>query len=67
MNILSDLAEYAESESVLLGVNLDLLDRAGLRLVDRYEIVKHKSVEELNAGCLIFSFVVDVNAISCIS
>ena len=28
---------------------LDLLDRAGFRPVDRHEIVKEKSVEELNA------------------
>ena len=49
MNILSDLAENAESESVRLGANRDLLDRAGFRSVDRYEIVKEKSVEELNA------------------
>ena len=27
----------------------DLLDRAGFRPVDRHEIVKEKSVEELNA------------------
>ena len=27
----------------------DLLDRAGFRPVDRHEIVKHKSIEELNA------------------
>ena len=27
----------------------DLLDRAGFRPVDRHEIVKQKSVEELNA------------------
>ena len=27
----------------------DLLDRAGFRPVDRHEIVKDKSVEELNA------------------
>ena len=49
MNILSDLAENAESESVRLGANRDLLDRAGFRPVDRHEIVKQKSVEELNA------------------
>ena len=49
MNILSDLAENAESESVRLGATRDLLDRAGFRPVDRHEIVKHKSVEELNA------------------
>ena len=50
LNILSDLAENAESESVrLLGATRDLLDRAGFRPVDRHEIVKEKSVEELNA------------------
>ena len=49
MNILSDLAENAESESVRLGATRDLLDRAGVRPVDRHEIVKEKSVEELNA------------------
>ena len=49
MNILSDLAENAESESVRLGATRDLLDRAGFRPVDRHEIVKHKSIEELNA------------------
>ena len=49
MNILSDLAENAESESVRLGATRDLLDIAGFRPVDRHEIVKEKSVEELNA------------------
>ena len=49
LNILSDLAENAESESVSLGATRDLLDRAGFRPVDRHEIVKEKSVEELNA------------------
>ena len=49
MNILSDLAENAESESVRLVATRDLLDRAGFRPVDRHEIVKHKSIEELNA------------------
>jgi hypothetical protein len=43
------LAENAESESVRLGATRDLLDRAGFRPVDRHEIVKEKSVEELNA------------------
>ena len=47
--ILSDLAENAESESVRLGATRDLLDRAGFRPVDKHEIVKEKSVEELNA------------------
>ena len=49
LNILSDLAQNAESESVRLGATSDLLDRAGFRPVDRYEIVKEKSVEELNS------------------
>jgi phage terminase small subunit len=40
LNILSDLSENAESESVRLGATRDLLDRAGFRPVDRYEIVK---------------------------
>ena len=49
MNILTDHAENAESESVRLGATRDLLDRAGFRPVDRYQIAKEKSVEELNA------------------
>ena len=49
MNILSDLTENADSESVRLGATRDLLDRAGFRPVDRHEIVKQKSIEELNA------------------
>ena len=49
LNILTDLAENAESESVRLGATRDLLERAGFRPVDRHEIVKEKSVEELNA------------------
>ena len=49
LNILSDLAENAESESVRLGATRDLLDREGFRPVDRHEIVKEKTVEELNA------------------
>ena len=44
-----DLAENAESESVRLGATRDHLDRVGFRPVDRHEIVKEKSVEELNA------------------
>ena len=48
LNILSDLAN-AESESVRLGATRDLLDRAGFRPVDRHEIVREKSIEELNA------------------
>ena len=38
-----------KSESVRLGATRDLLDRVGFRPVDRHEIVKQKSVEELNA------------------
>ena len=34
---------------MFLGATRDLLDRAGFRPVDRHEIVKEKSVEELNA------------------
>jgi hypothetical protein len=34
LNILSDLAENAESESVRLGATRDLLDRAGFKLID---------------------------------
>jgi hypothetical protein len=49
LNILSDLAENAESESVHLGTTRDLLVRAGFRPVDRHEIVRDKSIEELNA------------------
>ena len=47
--MLSELAENAESESVRLGATRDLLDRAGFRPVDRHEIVRDKSIEELNA------------------
>ena len=49
LNILTDLSENAESESVRLGVTRDLLNRTGFRPVDRHEIVKEKAVEELNA------------------
>ena len=49
LNILSDLAENAESESVRLGATRYLLDRAGFRPVDRHEIVRDISIEELNA------------------
>jgi len=52
LNILSDLAENTESESVRLGATRDLLDRADFRPVDRHEIVKEKSVEVLNAQLL---------------
>ena len=33
----------------VLGATRDLLDRAGFKPVDRHEIVKEKSIEELNA------------------
>ena len=46
MNILSDLAENAESESVRLGATRDLLDRAGFRPVERHEIVKEEKAVE---------------------
>ena len=49
LNILSNLAENAESESVRVGATRDLLDRAGFRPVDRHEVVNEKSLEELNA------------------
>jgi hypothetical protein len=39
LNILSDLAENAESESIRLGTTRDLLDRAGFRPVDRHQLV----------------------------
>ena len=32
-----------------MGATRDLLDRAGFRPVDRHEIVKEKSIEELNS------------------
>ena len=32
-----------------MGATRDLLDRAGLRPVDRHEIVTDKSIEELNS------------------
>jgi hypothetical protein len=43
------LQRNAESESLRLGATRDLLDRAVFRAIDRHEIVKQKSVEELNA------------------
>ena len=49
MNILSYLAENAESESVRLCATRDLLNRVVFRPVDSHEIIKEKSVEELNA------------------
>ncbi len=49
LTILTVLEENDKSESVCLGATRDLLDRAWFRPVDRHEIVKEKSVEELNA------------------
>ena len=49
LNILTDLAENDESESVRLGAIRDHLDRVGFRPIDRHEIVKENSVEEFNA------------------
>ena len=45
----TDLAENAESESVRLGTTRDHLDSAGFRPIDRNEVVKDKTVKELNA------------------
>ncbi len=36
-------------ESIRLGATRNFLDRVGFRPVDRHEIFKEKSVEELNA------------------
>ena len=49
LNILTDLVENAQSWSVRLEATRDLLDRAGFKPVDRHEIVKEKSIEELNS------------------
>ena len=45
--ILVDL--QAKSQTSIDVTDRDLLDRAGFRPVDRHEVVKEKSVEELNA------------------
>ena len=45
--ILADL--QAKSQTSIDVTDRDLLDRTGFRPVDRHEIVKEKSVEELNA------------------
>jgi len=45
--ILVDL--QAKSQTSIEVTDRDLLDRAGFRPVDRHEIEKEKSVEELNA------------------
>ena len=39
----------AKSQTSIDVTDRDLLDRAGFRPVDRHELVKEKSVEELNA------------------
>ena len=39
----------AKSQTSIDVTDRDFLDRAGFRTVDRHEIVKEKSVEELNA------------------
>ena len=39
----------AKSQTSIDVIDRDLLDRTGFRPVDRHEIVKEKSVEELNA------------------
>ena len=39
----------AKSQTSIDVTDRDLIDRAGFRPVDRHEIVKEKSVEELNA------------------
>ena len=49
LNILSNLADNSKSESVRLGVTSNLIDRAAFRPVDRHQIDKQKSVEELNS------------------
>tara|TARA_B110000881_G_scaffold214207_1_gene226269 strand:+ start:30 stop:293 length:264 start_codon:yes stop_codon:yes gene_type:complete len=49
LNILTDLVENAQSWSVRLWATRDLLDRAWFRPVDRHEIIKEKSIEELNS------------------
>ena len=49
LNIQSDPTKMPKVESVRLGATRDLLDRAVFRPVARHEIVKEKSVEELNA------------------
>ena len=49
LHFLSELAEKAESESVRLGAIKDLLDRAGLKPVERIEQtnIEHMSNEEI--------------------
>ena len=49
LNILTDLVENAQSQSVRLGATRDLLDRAGVRPIDRHERIKEKSIKELNS------------------
>ena len=47
--ILVDL--HAKSQTSIDVTNRDLLDKDGFRPVDRHEIVKEGSVQELNALC----------------
>ena len=49
LNVLSKLAEGAESESVRLGAVKDILDRAGLKPIERSEVttVERMSDEEI--------------------
>ena len=44
----------AKSQTSIDVTDRDLLDRAGFRPVDRHEIVKENSVEELNAQLVSF-------------
>ena len=49
LQTLKELAESSTSESVRLQASRDLLDRAGLKPLDRHEMIgKQKSVDELN-------------------
>ena len=49
LSILKYLAILSNPPKRHLGATRDHMDRAGFRPVDRHEIVKEKSVEELNA------------------
>ena len=49
LNILTDFVKNFQNYIVRLGATCDLLDRVGVRSVDRHEIVKEKSIEELNS------------------
>jgi hypothetical protein len=52
LNILSDLSENAESESVRFGATHNLLYRAGFRPFYRHEIVKEYWFKILSKLCL---------------